>query len=348
MKISELLIKENNNLDLIRIFLSCAVILGHSHTLNGSSGYWIDPIRHYFEFTNSGPLAVKTFLFISGLVVTNSLLQKKSAIYFLISRFFRIIPALFFVLLITASIIGPLVTNDQNYWSSFGAFKYLSRNLVFYTYHSLPGVFSENLYPNVVNGSLWSLRYEVGAYFFLFLSYLFLGIKNKYLLLFPIFLIVIDSFLPQRIVLSFIENNSDKYLLPLFFSYGVILALLSDKIQVDFYFILITLLSYIFFFQSSFKEIFFALLVCNIFLYLSKVKWFLSLKPSYDISYGIYLWGFIVQQAVYHYLGHLNIGVHFLISISFSIFLALITYKFIERPFMLVGKKVFNFLNKLI
>src|SRR6187551_1901956 len=98
MKISNFLNKENNNLDLIRILLASTVILGHTIAINGQTSYWIDPINYFFPITYSGALAVKIFFFISGLVVTNSFLNKNSLTYFIISRIFRIMPALLFLL----------------------------------------------------------------------------------------------------------------------------------------------------------------------------------------------------------------------------------------------------------
>jgi peptidoglycan/LPS O-acetylase OafA/YrhL len=141
-----ILIKENNNLDLIRILLSIFVIVGHSYALNGSGGYWIDPIRHFFPYTNSGPVAVKCFLFISGLVVTNSILSNRNILYFIVSRFFRIVPSLFFLLIITVFIFGPILSSDPIYWHHLGWVRYIFYNLVFFTYHFLPGVFESNLY----------------------------------------------------------------------------------------------------------------------------------------------------------------------------------------------------------
>ncbi len=85
MKLSEYLIKENNNLDLIRVLAAIAVIVGHSYALAPAEGN-VDLIGKLFGVIYSGSLAVSIFFFISGLVVTNSLLKKKSALEFIISR----------------------------------------------------------------------------------------------------------------------------------------------------------------------------------------------------------------------------------------------------------------------
>jgi len=61
MKVSYLLNKDNNNLNLIRLILASMVIVGHSPILNGSFSYWVDPISYYFPFAASGPWAVNIF-----------------------------------------------------------------------------------------------------------------------------------------------------------------------------------------------------------------------------------------------------------------------------------------------
>lgn len=346
MKISQFLDKENNNLDLARIILACLVIVGHSEAINGLGDYWIDPIRHYLGFTYSGAFAVKLFFFISGLVVTNSYLSKKDAIYFIISRVFRIIPALLFVLLLTVFVFGVFVTRNSmyDYFTNMNSFSYIIKNILFYTDYILPGVFNENLYPNIVNGSLWSLRYEVGCYIVLFFLFVFLGNKNKNYLIFPILLILLNSFFPTRLILGFIDNNPEKYLLPLSFAYGAFLAIFSKKIDVNIYSALTGIFIFLIFKNTNFAEIGLVFASCNVLLYLSSIKFVLKLKPKYDISYGIYLWGFLIQQTIFHYFGHIFIGYHCIIAIVISGLLALITFVYIEKPFIKIGKYVIGYL----
>ncbi|OXB07600.1 acyltransferase family protein [Flavobacterium pectinovorum] len=349
MKISQFLNKDNNNLDLVRIILACLVIVGHSDAINGSGSYWIDPIQHFFKFTYSGAFAVKLFFFISGLVVTNSYLSKKSATYFIISRIFRIMPALLFVLLLTVFIFGLLLTNLDiyDYLARLDYLRYIRHNLIFYSYYLLPGVFTENLYPNIVNGSFWSLRYEVGCYIILLILFVLLGKKSKYYILIPILLIFIDTFLPARFILGFIDNNPEKYLLPISFAYGAFFAIMSDKIEINIYVVIFSLLAYIVFKNTVYIDLVFLFASCNILVYLSSRFFILKLKPKYDISYGIYLWGFLIQQTIFHFFGHIYIGFHCLLAIIFSVILALITFIFIEKPFIKIGKSIITHVDNI-
>lgn len=347
MELSHFLKKENNNLDLIRIILACFVIIGHAPILNGGSPTWLDPIAAFFPFTYSGALAVKLFFFISGLVVSNSLLNNKSVIYFIISRFFRLIPALLFVLLCSVFVVGLFVTNEplHDYFSHLNHFQYIRDNISFYPNYILPGVFTGNIYGNVVNGSLWSLRYEVGCYIAMLGFFLLLANKNKYYLNIPIALIILDSFLPSSILFTWLGNNPEINLLPVSFAYGAFFAVNVEKLTIDFKIVLGSFLIYYIFNNVHFTQVIFILTSCNTLLYLASTKFVLKLKPRLDISYGIYLWGFLVQQIIYHILGHLYVGMHCIIALFFSIVLAIITHIIIEKPFIKIGRKCITYIQ---
>ena len=344
MILSNILEKEKNNLDLIRIILACLVIVCHSPTLNGNSNFWIDPISFFFKYTNSGDLTVKLFFFISGLVVTKSYLYKRNAGYFILSRIFRIIPALLFVILITVFIIGPIVTHLSlgEYFSSQRLFLYIKNNIFFNTDYLLPGIFENNFYPNAVNGSLWSLRYEVGCYIGLLLLFLIIGKQNKYYLNIPILLIIIDTFLPYRVVTHFFENIPAIYKLTSFFAFGALLAINADKIKINYITTSIAIaICYISYDLLWASEIF-VFTTCIVIVYLASNKFVLKIKPKHDISYGIYLWGFVVQQTLYHFTGHLYVGFHCIIALIVSGFLAYISFKYIEKPGIELGKKAYQ------
>jgi hypothetical protein len=80
-------------------------------------------------------------------------------------------------------------------------------------------------------------------------------------------------------------------------------------------------------------------------LYLSSTKIFLKIKPRYDISYGVYLWGFIIQQCLYYYLGSIPTALHCIIAIVLASIMGLISYTCIERPAIKLGKRFSEKLN---
>jgi peptidoglycan/LPS O-acetylase OafA/YrhL len=347
MKISDFLKRENNNLDLMRIVLASLVIVGHSPTLNGPGPFWVDPIGQFFPFTYSGALAVKVFFFISGLVVTNSFLNNRSPINFIISRFFRLMFPLLFLLLITVFVFGPLLTTlPINEYFNSDPFKYIWNNLTFSTDYTLPGMFANNFYANAVNGSLWTLLYEVACYVMLLGVLLLLSDKNKYYLNIPLVLILIDAFLPTRFIFHWLGDNPEGNLLPASFAYGVFFAVNAEKIKMNLGIVIGSFLVFYTFNHTNYAQIVFILACCNFIVYLAQNPFVLKLKPKYDFSYGVYLWGFLIQQTTFHYLGHIYTGLHCLIALTVSILIALISAIFIEKPFINLGKNTTKFLKE--
>jgi peptidoglycan/LPS O-acetylase OafA/YrhL len=343
MRISDLLKRENNNLDLMRIILASMVIMGHAPFLNGNDGFWTDPVKYLFPFTYAGAVAVKLFFFISGLVVTNSLIHKKSVTHFIISRSFRLMPALCFVLVITVFVFGPLVTTlpVKDYFSELHYLAYIRQNLVFKTFYFLPGVFDGNFYKLAVNGSLWSLRYEVAAYIVMIGLFIILRRVDKKYYNIPVLLLLADALLPSGFMAHWLGNNPEINLLPAVFAFGVFYAINQEKLKANAMIALISLGIYFLLRHTIEAEIIMVFALCHVVLFLASSKWVLKLKPKHDISYGIYLWGFLIQQTIYHFIGPTYIVVHCLMALAISVILALGTFLLVEKPFMEYGKKTY-------
>lgn len=145
MQLSDILKKENNNLDIFRVFAAIMVIYGHAYAIVPSKDQR-DPIGQLLGFDYSGSLAVKIFFFLSGLVVTNSLIEKKDIWQFIVSRFLRIWPALTAVFLSTALILGPILSthSPSDYFSNPLVYEYILRGLILDIRYDLPGLFSNN------------------------------------------------------------------------------------------------------------------------------------------------------------------------------------------------------------
>jgi peptidoglycan/LPS O-acetylase OafA/YrhL len=110
MTLAGALKRENNNFDLLRLIAACLVIVGHAYALVPDESSR-DLVLTWLNFDYSGSLAVKFFFFISGLVVTNSLLEKPSLGAFAQARLFRLMPAMIVCVLLTAFVLGPAVTS---------------------------------------------------------------------------------------------------------------------------------------------------------------------------------------------------------------------------------------------
>jgi peptidoglycan/LPS O-acetylase OafA/YrhL len=149
-----------NSFDLLRLGAALAVILHHSAPLAGH------PVRRVFS-TDFGELGVAVFFVISGYLVTASWRRAPELRAFLAKRVLRIEPALVVSLLVTALVLGAFATTLPlaDYLTRPAVWLYVGKNALLYPVtYELPGVFTHNLVPAQVNGSLWTLRLEFTCY----------------------------------------------------------------------------------------------------------------------------------------------------------------------------------------
>lgn len=173
MRLSELIGDRDNNLNLVRITAALAVLVTHSFAL--TLGPNAEPLRQHLG-TTLGTMAVDVFFVASGFLVTFSLAKRQSVLEFVLARALRILPALFVMLLLSVAVLGPAFTALPlaDYFADRRVATYLIKGATLVTgiEFELPGVFLRNPYPAVVNGSLWTLPWEVAMYGLLLLAWI--------------------------------------------------------------------------------------------------------------------------------------------------------------------------------
>lgn len=156
-----------NNFTLLRLVLAWLVMFGHSWQIVASNGR--DPLTSLLPDSRGiGAVAVNGFFLVSGFLVTGSA-GRHGVVDFLAARFLRIVPGLLACLLLSVFVIGPLVTSEplDTYFRSGVTWSYLA-NLKLWpelAWH-LPGVFEDHP-STIVNSPLWTLPLEVSCYFWL-------------------------------------------------------------------------------------------------------------------------------------------------------------------------------------
>jgi peptidoglycan/LPS O-acetylase OafA/YrhL len=150
--------------DLLRLLAAFLVFAGHQKALTGH------PEPAFLGFVTWGEVAVGIFFSLSGYLVSESWRRDPSAPRYLLRRALRLLPGLFGVVLFSALVLGPILSPLplREYLSHPYALDYL-RNLALNVRFPLPQVFATNPVPHVVNGSLWTLPMEVGCYLALLL-----------------------------------------------------------------------------------------------------------------------------------------------------------------------------------
>ena len=161
MRIPDSADHSRNAFDLLRFLAAFAVLFSHSFPLYGLR----EPFLVFgLPLANS---AVYMFFVISGFLVYQSWDRDADVVRFAARRALRLLPALVVVVLITVFIVGPVMTTLPlaAYFRSADTWRYMISNASLVTGPlTLPGVFETNPYPLAVNGSLWTLTYEVLMY----------------------------------------------------------------------------------------------------------------------------------------------------------------------------------------
>ncbi len=148
---------------MLRLVAAWSVLVLHSFALAGQD----EPLHQIG--TTLGSVGVLVFG-VSGLLIRRSWENDPSTRVFWIKRALRLLPALATVGLITAFVLGPVVTSLGRYFSSWETWIYPVRITLLFPFGAeLPGVFDHGYYPGAVNGPLWSLPVGVFAYFLLVL-----------------------------------------------------------------------------------------------------------------------------------------------------------------------------------
>jgi peptidoglycan/LPS O-acetylase OafA/YrhL len=147
------------------------VIFGHSYRLSSAYPARVDFVEATLPGFYAGSLAVYVFFAISGFLVTASVLRKPGLWRYVSHRFRRIYPAYVVCIALSVFVLGPVFTSlplHEYFASGSSAWHYLLENLSPVTLAwTLPGVFAHNPVPGTVNGSLWSLGLEVRWYAYL-------------------------------------------------------------------------------------------------------------------------------------------------------------------------------------
>ena len=162
-----------NNFNLLRLLAAVAVLFSHGQFLYRTQM----PVP--FVGHSLGSVAVYVFFFVSGYLVTQSWARGPSVLGFTARRMGRIYPGLIVSVVFSVAVVGALMTtwSQADYWRAGLTWANLFNNAAgLSTVQVLPGVFEHNPFARAVNGSLWTIRYELMMYALL-LGVSWLGIK---------------------------------------------------------------------------------------------------------------------------------------------------------------------------
>ncbi|PJI53805.1 acyltransferase [Methylobacterium radiotolerans] len=311
-----------NSFDALRALAAGGVIVSHAFQIT-SGTLDTEPLHRISRGQLTlGDLCVAAFMVISGYLVTGSWVRRPDAKRFLTARALRLLPALAVVVLALIA-LGGLLTTAAGYWTDPGTWSYLRNILLHAPQQALPGVFEGNPLP-LVNGSLWTLEYEVACYLILLVAGL-AGLARRWLAL-PALLALAVGFLfvdllPQRLYVW----------LPACFLAGATLYLWQDRIRWSGWLALGGVALVIL--GTLFGGMHAAVVLGGAYalVYAGRSTALSAWGKQGDPSYGVYLWGWPVQQILMQ-AGVTSPALNAALALAVAFALGFISWHLIEKP----------------
>ena len=165
-RLSDVSSSRDNNFNLIRMIAASLVLFSHSFAL--VTGNSLDQPLARDLHTTLGTISVDVFFVTSGFLIAASITRRRDIAAFSLARIRRIYPAMLAATAMTVFGLGAIMTTNPilDYFTDPRTFGYLVKNslIIDGVASKLPGVFVDNPFAGAVNGSLWTLPFEVRAY----------------------------------------------------------------------------------------------------------------------------------------------------------------------------------------
>ncbi|AXQ23921.1 acyltransferase [Acinetobacter wuhouensis] len=336
--ISAYMDSRKNNLDIIRFIAASLVIFSHAFPIVYGKGNE-DPLAILLHGqTTIGGIAVGAFFIISGFLICQSFQRSKSLKDYILARSLRIFPALIGCFIFMIFIMGPMVTELSviDYFKNIQTYKFfIGATTLNFLAPTLPGVFLNNPYPLYINGSLWTLKFELGCYILIAILGLMLLLKKHLTLAFALICVGL-SYLKVN------DNLHNLFVLISYFMMGATFYLYRESIKLEKKIFFISIFFLIFLTYFNLYYVGFSIFGTYIIIYLSYISGTFKNFAKYgDFSYGIYIYAFPIQQSlVYFTKNSLNVYWHSLISLVIVIIFAFLSWNLIEKPSMRLKKKL--------
>jgi peptidoglycan/LPS O-acetylase OafA/YrhL len=341
-RLSQALSRNGNNFDLVRLLAAVAVVYGHSYLLQAPDGT-TDWVQNALGFDGFGALGVYAFFLLSGILVTASYDRQRSVPRFVALRIARLWPAVAIGSVVTVFIVGPLFTTLplREYfaagltWSNLDNFS----TIVQKSGWTLPGVFEHNRYPLDVCAPLWTLPIEVRCYLIVVVTGVLgllstprgalaaaaLGLVAFALRVhFPHLQIGMRNFADTQGGYSFFPEP--------FFMLGIALYGWRERIRIGGLGALALAMTFLVFRDTAGAQPLFYLAFVYGVLWIGTTPSLRRFVPRHDYSYGIYLYGFVVQQCIAALAPQWSHVMSLVVAGPLILACAALSWHYVERP----------------
>ncbi len=283
-------------------------------------------------------LGLAIFFSISGFMIVQSWDRTPVVAKYLWHRSLRLFPALWVNLLVVTLVLGPLLTtNVRTYVASIDTYAYLGSTAALMAMYELPGVFDTSVHDalrvSTVNGSLWSLGVEWCCYLGVVLLSRGAGRYRQG--------VFVCAFIAVASVSAFTalpKGGSDAAIVVCFFAAGCFFSAFKSSFTgrtgltcaggvVGGWALCWALL-------PEFAQLWAWLCVPPLAILVGRMRTPVLVHAARfgDLSYGVYLWSFVVQQIIIQLVGNDKIIFAITLTLILSLLLAWASWHWIEHP----------------
>lgn len=331
----------DNNFGWLRLALAVAVVVSHAGSV--LTGSIADEPGYAATGFTMGEHAVNGFFAISGFLVTMSF-ERRGWRDYLLARILRIAPGFVVATLVVSLGLGTAMSSLSwsEYLSDGRLWRFIQATLAgFKTAHALPGVFAQNALPFPL-GTVWTLKYETICYAGVFVAGLFGLLAHRRLALALWLALIAATILREVIAPDGPKSVETALRLPLIFMTGALAWLWREKVPLPLLAVPLVLAALLIAMPTpAYKA---ALYVGTAWLVLV-----LALAPALagrfgeprsDLSYGIYLYGWPIQQALAALWPQAGAGTMLGPALALSVLVALASWHGVEKPALALKRRL--------
>jgi peptidoglycan/LPS O-acetylase OafA/YrhL len=324
---------EHNNFGLLRLLLALAVVISHAFSVT-TGAVDDEPLARLTGFT-LGEHAVNGFFAISGFLVTMSYVNRGWRDYIL-ARLLRIAPGLIAATLAVSLLLGSALTRLDlgAYLVHPGLWRFISGTLTsFKSAAPLPGVFDANPLPFPM-GTVWTLKYETLCYLGVLIAGLAGLLARRELALGALLLLTL-AVIGREIIAPHGSKGVETTLrLPLIFLAGGVAYLWRERVPLSLMGLAAALmLTALLSLTPAYKAALFLTTAWGVLVLAMSpalTRW--HSEPPADLSYGVYLYGWPVQQALVVLLPGMGALILLWPALALTLIVAALSWYGVEKP----------------
>ena len=321
-----------NHFDTIRLLTAWCVIVAHHYPITGiKAPAWIS--NQWLHWAWLGGMAVMTFFVISGYLVTRSWIREPLLLPFLWKRVLRLWPGLCGAILTCVFVVGIAFTSLPTlvFLQDPGVLKFFTNLTLVNAVTGLPSVFMGQPVEGTINGPLWTIPLE----FFSYCALAFVGLLGV-LRHHRFASILCTGYILWYLLCQNYDVTGELVLWPMYTAYfaaGCLIGLNTRWFQQHSSQLLLVLLPvclFVYFltpYQSTARFLLWPVFIITIG---SRRAHRSRLQGIGDPSYGIYLYGFPVAQAVTALWPQLSFGANLIVTIATATALGYASWRYIE------------------